>query len=67
MNIRAGYQNFFIKSDEGQEFIKELNRERMQAYSDLENNPERAMYYSGKAKALSELLQHIEVTCIKKK
>ena len=64
MKLKPAYQNFFKKSEEGVKFIVELERMREQAHAEVENNPERAQYYAGKAKALKEVLNHIEVTTL---
>lgn len=64
--VKPAYQNFFIKSEEGKSYMAELKRQREQAHSEVENNPQRAEYFAGQAKAVSNMINHIEVTCLDK-
>lgn len=66
MRVKSGYQNFFVKSDDGKSFMAELTRQREFAHFKLEDNPERAEYYAGIAKGVADVIKHIEVTCINK-
>lgn len=67
MNLKNAYNSFFFKSDEGREFMAVIGKMKEQAYAELENNPERALYYAGKAKALSDLENHVKVSTLQNK
>lgn len=56
----AGYRQFFLKSEEGQEFIKFVGGLITSAHEDAEKDPDHARDYTMKARAARDVLTHIQ-------
>jgi polyhydroxyalkanoate synthesis regulator phasin len=57
---RTAYQNFFIKTEEGKDFIKEILRQIAANHELAEKDPELARDYVQRAKGNREILEHIQ-------
>lgn len=68
MKLQTEYQNFFVKSEAGQEFVKELNRLIEANHIKAENDGKASEYFTQQAKGIRQVLEHIQsVTTVIKK
>jgi RNase P subunit RPR2 len=58
--VRAdAYREFFLKSEAGKEFVKEVERLITNNHEEAEKNPELSRDYVQRAKGNRQLLEHI--------
>jgi len=67
MNLRQGYQNFFLKTEEGKAYIAELERLIDSNHEKSEASPELSRDYAQRAKGIREALEHIQNVIIEPK
>ena len=67
MNLPDAYTQFFIKSEEGQYFLGQMNALIANNHEKAEDNPESARDFTQRAKGVREVLAHIRVTTTKPK
>lgn len=60
MNLRVPYQNFFLKTEEGKEFLKELDRLIGDCHQKAEKNAEGARDYTQQARGVRLVIEHIQ-------
>lgn len=60
MSNRVAYQNFFLKTDEGKDFIAEITRQIAANHEKSEKDPELSRDYAQRAKGNREILEHIQ-------
>lgn len=68
MSLKVAYQNFFLKTDEGKQFLDEVRRQIAANHESSEKDPLLARDFSQRAKGNREILEHIQsvTTDIKK-
>lgn len=59
MNLRKGYQNFFLKTTEGKEFMLSLGKMIDAKHSQAEKEPELARDHVQQAAGIREVQNHI--------
>lgn len=68
MKLQIEYQNFFLKSEAGKEFVNELGRLISTSHEKAEKDAEAARDFTQQAKGVRQVLEHIQsVTTIVKK
>lgn len=67
MNLNEAYTKFFLKSPEGQEFVKTVEGIIARAHELAEKNPDSARDASQRAVGAREVLNHIISTTTKAK
>lgn len=60
MKQSDAYNQFFVKNEHGQEFVKWVNTELTTAHEKAEKDPDHARDYTMEAKAYREILNHIQ-------
>lgn len=67
MKLKSAYRNFFIKSEEGKEFMESLKKLIESEHEKAEKNPELARDHAQRAKGIREVLDHITIVCTERK
>lgn len=67
MNQRQGYQNFFIKTEEGQACVQEIERLIADAHKKAEHKGDTARDYTQRARGTRDVLDHIQNMMIEPK
>jgi len=60
MTLKTAYQNFFLKTDEGKEFLKTLGKLIDTAHEKAEKSAEEARDFTQQAKGVRQVVEHIQ-------